>query len=668
MWVDEGLKIVENMINHQHEPITKKQNYGNPIKFTNYASEKLKQWNKDYKNKKNFQTINIPPTKFYRLDYDQNTYDTIPKQIKINYNKALNDTIKTFKLNCEQIRPLKKFTSLHLNSNTSSQKLIYCGGPGGCGKTQVLFAIQYFYNITLQSERLLTGGTTGVAACHVSGQTINSLLNIPIYTNQRVNEVSRDLESSQDLQKRWLSVTEFAVEETSMISAVLNFKMSKQLMLAKENSLPYGNVNMIWTGDQRQLPPIQQIALFKISLAEKQALLNNEERDNQDITDYTHFLNDIDMDYQNDKNKIIESSDTESDEEQLLKAKKNENHSKKQYNSQKAIEAHAGRMLWLNFTDAYLLTTQIRQRNDINYAKLLNRLRDNILTENDIKTIQSRIIKHLTLTKLFEIPIIVTINKIREKFNILSLDSYCSTKQLTKYVNMATDINQKNPTKPFQKNTLTFDALQNLLHTPCRKLIKSLILVKTAKYHITTNICVSMGLVNGAEVTLESIVLDKNTIINKINTMEYHLEQHPHHIVVKLDMNCNIKNQYFDDFDENCFPIFSEYDYALLKLPNNKNVQIKRLQIPLTLGYAFTVWKSQCKTYKSIIADLDRAPGFNGKRKFPDNGVYVIMTRPENLLGLNILRPFDPTVLKQPTDKDLLEDEKRLIKLAKNTK
>ena len=71
-------------------------------------------------------------------------------------------------------------------------------------------------------------------------------------------------------------------------------------------------------------------------------------------------------------------------------------------------------------------------------------------------------------------------------------------------------------------------------------------------------------------------------------------------------------------------------------------------QFPVTLAYAVTDYKSQSKTYDSILLDLKRP--FRGSA--PPASLYVQLSRCRNLESVSIIHPFD---VKEPLSPQLID-------------
>ena len=79
------------------------------------------------------------------------------------------------------------------------------------------------------------------------------------------------------LKSIWRPVKYLIIDEVSMIGALFLAKISKQLQLAKgedgeRSLLPFGGLNVIFTGDFGQLAPVMDAELYKRRLAKHPGL------------------------------------------------------------------------------------------------------------------------------------------------------------------------------------------------------------------------------------------------------------------------------------------------------------------------------------------------------------------------------------------------------------
>ncbi|KAJ3001277.1 hypothetical protein NUW54_g6534 [Trametes sanguinea] len=117
-----------------------------------------------------------------------------------------------------------------------------------------------------------------------------------------------------------------------------------------------------------------------------------------------------------------------------------------------------------------------------------------------------------------------------------------------------------------------------------------------------------------------------------------------------------------DDLEEDVVPIFPEpVSFAVDVCINGQasKVSVSRLQMPLIPAYAYTDYKSQGKSLKYAILDIESA--------FTLQGVYVMLSRVQSLQGVLILRPFSLVKLYSRLSQELRAELGRIDKLAELT-
>lgn len=62
--------------------------------------------------------------------------------------------------------------------------------------------------------------------------------------------------TNRDLQIMWEGVDFLFIDEVSMIGCKLLHRISEALIQAKGNTSPFGGINVIFSGDFAQLPPV----------------------------------------------------------------------------------------------------------------------------------------------------------------------------------------------------------------------------------------------------------------------------------------------------------------------------------------------------------------------------------------------------------------------------
>ena len=167
--------------------------------------------------------------------------------------KLIEDVVEKFELTSDQERAFR-IVANHVVSPGSEQLMMYVGGMGGTGKSQVIKALMEFYKSRNESHRFVVLAPTGTAAALLHGSTYHSFLGVPIdgqtaFRNETTNNAQ--------VKTRLDGVEYIYLDEVSMVACNDNYKISSQLAKALNVfDLPYGGINMIFSGDFAQMPPV----------------------------------------------------------------------------------------------------------------------------------------------------------------------------------------------------------------------------------------------------------------------------------------------------------------------------------------------------------------------------------------------------------------------------
>ncbi|WP_243854542.1 ATP-dependent DNA helicase [Canibacter zhoujuaniae] len=128
-----------------------------------------------------------------------------------------------------------------------SNEHLFITGKAGTGKSTLL---QHLARHT--SKQIAICAPTGVAALGVGGQTIHSLLRLPVGVI-----ADHELTQSRDLKKMLAAIELLVIDEISMVSADLMDGIDRALRLARRKPFdPFGGCQIVMFGDPYQLPPV----------------------------------------------------------------------------------------------------------------------------------------------------------------------------------------------------------------------------------------------------------------------------------------------------------------------------------------------------------------------------------------------------------------------------
>lgn len=132
---------------------------------------------------------------------------------------------------------------------------VYLTGTAGSGKTYVLQ--QYISYLKKMNIPHGVTASTGVAATHLNGMTINSWAGIGIKEIIDESEIN-ELLKRKYLHTRFDETRVLIIDEVSLLSARTLESVDKVLKAFKKNDLPFGGIQVVLCGDFFQLPPISK--------------------------------------------------------------------------------------------------------------------------------------------------------------------------------------------------------------------------------------------------------------------------------------------------------------------------------------------------------------------------------------------------------------------------
>lgn len=272
--------------------------------------------------------------------------------------------------------------------------------------------------------------------------------------------------------------------------------------------------------------------------------------------------------------------------------------------------------LWQDNFKLFELKTIMRQKEDTQFAEMLNRLREGCHTDEDIVLLKTRIRNDQDSTAILSVPHLFTtcdeVNKFNEKvFNNVTCNSTVVESIDTVIGDLQENLHEK------VKNRIPDNPSKTMgLHSTLK-------LAEGLSVEISINVSVEDGLTNGAS--------------GKIKYLDFRIEGSERCSIVWIlfdDMNIGKlqrsqhKNLVKASINRNWTPIFEIS--RKFSLSNNQSYMIQRRQFPLRLASAKTIHKSQGSTMNEVVVDF-------GKRK-NDHIHYVGLSRVKNLAGLHILR------------------------------
>ena len=129
---------------------------------------------------------------------------------------------------------------------------IFLTGKSGSGKSEV---IKSFVDKHKHFKIIAVTSTTGTSALLIGGTTLHSYLGIGLGTGS-VDFLVRKIKAKKWIRDRWIDLDILIIDEISMLSPVLFDKLEKLARVIRDNTMPFGGIQLVLTGDFCQLPVI----------------------------------------------------------------------------------------------------------------------------------------------------------------------------------------------------------------------------------------------------------------------------------------------------------------------------------------------------------------------------------------------------------------------------
>lgn len=134
-----------------------------------------------------------------------------------------------------------------------SGRNVFLTGSAGAGKTYVLN--QYIQYLKEHKMGVAVTASTGIAATHMNGQTIHSWSGIGIREEVSVKHLS-NLKEKKYFRDKMDQVKVLVIDEISMLHRNQLDLVNRVLKYFKGNEMAFGGIQVVFSGDFFQLPPI----------------------------------------------------------------------------------------------------------------------------------------------------------------------------------------------------------------------------------------------------------------------------------------------------------------------------------------------------------------------------------------------------------------------------
>jgi hypothetical protein len=543
------------------------------------------------------------------LRYSQASFQADPS---IENLQAL--IIKQYPLNQKQGRVIKALFLRILHpiriSSVRDQFLLYLSGVGGVGKTHLIKAFIFGLSIMRKQDDVLLTASTGAAAANVNGATYHSALGFGKNGNQPVRQATKSRLSHKKI---------LIIDEVSMVSlenlVQINDRCNAIWDLNRASDTVFGGLPVVvFLGDFNQFRPVRGHAIW------------------------SQIISDI---------AVLQS----------------------------------GKSIWGHFTKVVILTEQMRQAEDLEFQDLLQRARSATLTEDDVATLNSRTVESRVANG--ETPpdwAIIRLNRVREEANLIHLQTFAKERGQKIYLFPARH------DAPTCTNLDPLTLLRMIYQVGEQGYLKGpgfFAFTKGMPIMLQQNTNTYAGLVNGMRGVAEEVILDTDVqgtvyiwlcfLVSFLLTASIAtwMELDDQFVLCTVPLRCVLvrpthdHNLSFSDIPDGLVPIFPVQMKG--QIPSMPGLSFYRHQVPLTLGFAFTDYKSQGSTFVSLILDL-----LFGKQRGVDQhgkwtSINVQLGRVKSLSGVWLREPVTLEDVSFPPHPDLRVELSRLEALEQQT-
>ena len=326
-----------------------------------------------------------------------------------------------------------------------------------------------------------------------------------------------------------------------------------------------------------------------------------------------------------------------------------------------------GRKIFEQFSTVVKLNKQIRVKDGV-WQNIMQHIRYGNCRQEHIDAIRKLIITNpdcphtdFETSPWKDAKLVTPRHAVRNQWNSAAIKKHCKKTRRRLYICPAEDTIGGRTVTNDEKIAIMTRSKGSQSHLERGGLMKDIELAIGAQVMVTLNILTDLDVANGVRGVIEGIVLDERERLMTVkDTNSIHLRYPPWYVLVRLDRT---KAPSLENLPQNVIPIVPvKKNFTINK--NGTKMTVTRYQLPLTLAYAFTDYRSQGQTLEPVIVDIGPPP-FGHLTPF---NIYVALSRGTGRDSIRLLQDFDETLLKHhPSEYLRLEDE-RLDTLNESTK
>jgi hypothetical protein len=481
-------------------------------------------------------------------------------------------------------------------------------GQGGTGKSLLIAAITETFEHLGAAPLLAKCATTGIAATEIKAQTLHSWAGLSARHPKEEDWFNKSSKAIKAARARNINGKSFViVDEISMADKAM-FYMTSQVVHEVKSAEgqarpgPFAGIHFVCTGDFHQFPPV----------ANPIGALYQDQHPN---------------------------------------------------NNNNVRRSQLGRQLFEEFDKVVILREQVRVR-DVTWMNILSRLRVGECTDEDIAEIRRLVLTNpqCDVPDFSKAPwkdaILVTPrHSVREAWNSASLKRHCRETKNPRYIVHAEDYLRDGGQPVPLEARVKIAGMSEKSTGRLREIVEIAVGMKAM---VVLNLATEADIANGTRGTITDILLDpREEASDPDDEGVVRLRYPPAMVLFKPDCGTDIV---FEGLPPGVVPITPSA--CNFNIQTGKKIhKIRRRQLAITAGYAFTDYKSQGQTIEYVIIDIGKPP----TGTLSPFSVYVALSRSRGRDTIRLLRDFDENLFTTHPSEALRVEMLRLEELDRIT-